>query len=133
MADKEFQKTMLEATFAFARLALTNAILLNGAAATALLAFLGTAVVPNRPPLIAAIFWFGFGTMAGGASSLLAYFGQRQNWEWSKVEDTPAATLPKSVGHGRAAHVLIWLAIIAGAAAYILFFVGAVLAACGLR
>lgn len=133
MANQQFQNTMLEATFAFARLTLTNAILLNGAAATALLAFLGSANAETRGPFVCAISCFAWGTMSGGVASLLAYLGQRQNWEWSIVEDTPEATTAQSRRQGRMAHILIVLAILAGVAAYVLFLVGALMAARGLR
>lgn len=81
-----FQEQMLDQTFEMSRLALNNAVLLNGAAASALLAFLGLAAPPAREPLTTAVIWFGCGAGLGGSASVVAYLGQRCNWEYSKDE-----------------------------------------------
>ena len=77
---------MLDQTFELFRLALNNAVLLNGAAAFTLLPFLGLAARLTRGPLTTAVVWFGCGAGLGGLASVLAYLGQRCNWEYSKNE-----------------------------------------------
>jgi hypothetical protein len=115
-----FADQMLKATFGFARLALSNAILINGAAATALMAFLATRSVGGIPVgFYNAVLRFAVGAGLGGAASMLAYIGQRLDWE-------RAARPP---GNHRATVAVISVAMLAGASAYLLFFSGCFAAA----
>jgi hypothetical protein len=107
-----FTDRMLEETFAFARLALSNAILLNGVAATAVAAYLAQLHDAHLPAGFRnAIFRFAVGAGLGGVASMLAYLGQRLDWD-------------SSVGRnrGHVTGIVIWLALISGASAYGLFF-----------
>jgi hypothetical protein len=122
-----FQEQMLNQTFELSRLALNNAVLLNGAAATALLAFLGLAAPHAREPLTTAVIWFGSGAGLAGWASVFAYVGQRFNWESSKYDDNPTDE-HKRRNWMIAAKVLIYFAAIVCLAAFTAFVVGAVLA-----
>ena len=79
--SERFNEQMLEATFGFARVALSNCILLNGAAATALISLLSAQKGPIDYAMHNAILRFAIGAGLGGVASLLAYIGQRLNWE----------------------------------------------------
>ena len=117
-----FQEKMLDQTFELSRLALNNAVLLNGAAASALLAFLGLAAPPARGPLTTAVIWFGCGAGLGGLASVLAYLGQRCNWEYSKNESLRR-------NWKLAADLLLWPATIVCLASFAVFARGAAIAA----
>jgi hypothetical protein len=123
-----FQEQMLDQTFELSRLTLNNAVLLNGAAATALLAFLGLAPPHAREALTTAVMWFGCGAGFGGFASVFAYVGQRFNWESSKYEDKPT---DKDKGRKwmTAANFLLYSAAVVCFAAFAAFARGAALAA----
>jgi hypothetical protein len=123
-----FQEQMLDQTFELSRLALNNSVLLNGAAASALLAFLGLAAPHAREPLTTAVIWFGSGAALGGWASVLAYVGQRCNWESSKYEGK-STDQRKRRNWMIPATLLLYSAVIACLAAFTAFVVGAVLAA----
>ena len=76
----KFSGQMLGATFDYAKLALSSLILLSGAAATALLAFIGTHGGIG-PAGWLALLCFAIGAWLGGVASVLAYFVQRLDWE----------------------------------------------------
>ena len=113
---------MLGATFAYARLALGQVVLLNGAGATALLAF-----IPAHGAIAAdlrcAVLLFAFGAGLGVVATVLAYFGQRVNWEAAN------ATLTTKSG---AATLIITAAMVAVAGALVLFVCGVAEAAAGI-
>ena len=122
MATEKFNELMLQATFDFARLALGNAVLLNGAGATALLAFMST-----HQNLSAGcrcgVLLFAVGAACGGIATVLAYLGQRQNWE---------AVDKKSPAKHVLANRLILSAVGVAGFSYLLFFLGVLEASSGL-
>ena len=118
----KFAEQMLDATFSFARLALSNAILINGAAATALIAFLANNTTASTGHYNA-VLRFAFGAGLGGVACMLAYVGQRCDWE--------RATNPP--GSPKLTNALITSALVAGSVSYILFFYGCLAAASSLR
>jgi hypothetical protein len=88
---------MLTATFEFAKLAVSSLIILNGAAATALLAFIGSRGViggSSRSALLA----FALGAGFGGVSSALAYFGQRLDWNSASGRRSYSRAVPYFIG-----------------------------------
>jgi hypothetical protein len=117
MPDPQFSDRMLEETFEFARLAVNSAILLNGAAATALLAFGAQRPEGLTHAVGTALVCFAFGASLGGITALFAYFGQRCNWEHSK------GTAGKR-GWGAAASALLTVAILTCLASYAAFALG---------
>lgn len=121
-----FQEQMLDETFELARLGLNNAVLLNGAAATSLLALAGLGGTEGRDALLLAVMWFGSGAGLGGLASVLAYFGQRCNWEFSKDEE-------RRRGWKRAADLLIWPSVVVCLVSYATFARGAWLTADALK
>lgn len=121
MDQEEFSARMLEETFRFARLALSNAILINGAAATAVAAFLAHRSAPPSAAMHNAILRFAVGAGLGGVASMFAYFGQRLDWDISTNRARPAWLV----------NTMIWLAVGSGVAAYVMFFVGCDAAASG--
>ncbi|MEP7245439.1 MAG: hypothetical protein ABI885_17440 [Gammaproteobacteria bacterium] len=114
---------MLEATFEFAKLALSNAILINGGAAAALIAFFADGTRKTSAGLYYAILGFAIGAGVGGLASILAYFGQRLDW-------AQATNRPYSPGLLKAALIT---AMLFGVFAYVLFFAGCFAAASSLR
>jgi len=116
-SDK-FAGQMLEATFAYSRLALNNVILLNGAGAVAFLAFLGARQSRVSSSAKQALIEFAAGAALGGAASLLAYVGQRFDWQQTTGQRR----------HGRATDRLIWTATMSGIASYLLFVLASIAA-----
>jgi hypothetical protein len=112
--DEKFSGQMLEATFGFARLALGNLILLNGAAAAAFLAFLGARGGNITPLAKHALLAFALGAAFGGFASMLAYFGQRFDWE----QTTNRRKWPRTT------NVLIYAVAICAVTGYLLFPIG---------
>lgn len=119
--QKEFSARMLEETFRFAHLALANAVLINGAAATAVAAFLAHRSGPVPAAMHCAILWFALGAGFGGLASMFAYFGQRLDWAHSAGRDR----FKWLIGP------MVTLAVAAGVGAYVMFFVGCYAAASG--
>ncbi len=122
MNTDNFHDSMLGATFAYSRLALTQVVLLNGAGATALLAFMSShgAVAGG---VRCAVVLFALGAGLGVFATVLAYFGQRVNWEAVKVN--PDARSSK-------ANTIIVVAMLAVLAALVLFIVAVWRASSGL-
>lgn len=120
-ADK-VHDSMLGATFAYSRLALTQVVLLNGAGATALLAFISSHGSVGGGVRCAVVL-FALGAGLGVFATVLAYFGQRVNWEAVKVNpDAPSSK----------ANTIIRVAMFAALAALILFIVAVWRASSGL-
>jgi hypothetical protein len=113
-----FARQMLEATFAYSRLALNNVILLNGAGAVAFLAFLGARHDRVGSPAQHALIEFATGAALGGLASILAYLGQRFDWELATGRSS----------HGRATGRLIGAATLSGIASYVLFVLACIAA-----
>lgn len=83
----EADRIAFEASHNFARDAIRNAVLINGAAAIALLTFLGhdqVNSVADTTKLTSALMSFGFGVAAAAVCSLLAYIFQTTNREVSE-------------------------------------------------
>lgn len=116
--NDKFSGQMLEATFAYSRLALNNVILLNGAGAVAFLAFLGAR--PGRVGSSAkhALIEFALGAALGGAASLLAYVGQRFDWQG----------ISGGTHRGRTAGRLILAAVFSAVMSYVLFLLACIAA-----
>ena len=108
-----FHDSMLNATFAFARLALSQVVLLNGAGATALLAFMSSHDSVGGG-MRCAVVLFAIGAGLGVFATVLAYFGQRCNWE--SINAKPDKYL-------RRAFTFILGAMIAALASLVLFVV----------
>jgi hypothetical protein len=117
MHDPQFSDRMLEETFEFARLTINSAILLNGAAATALLAFGAQRPEGLTNAVGTALVCFAFGAGLGGITALFAYVGQRCNWEHSKGTTGKRSS-------GVAASALLTIAILTCLASYAAFALG---------
>jgi hypothetical protein len=120
---QKFTEQMLAATFDFARLALSSLILLNSGAATAALAFIGAhgRIIALLPYALGA---FALGAASGAVSALLAYFGQRANWE--AIRTNPAGPMTT-------ANIFLRTAAVCAVLGYLLFVGGCVLATIGLN
>ena len=113
MNADNFHDSMLGATFAFARLALSQVVLLNGAGATTLLAFMSSHGSVGSGVRCAVVL-FAFGAGLGVIATVIAYVGQRVNWEAIKAD--PAACSSK-------ADTILCGAMLAALAALVLFIV----------
>lgn len=119
--SRKFSEQMLGATFDFAKLAVTSLILLSGAAATALLAFIGTHTAVGKQAWIA-VTAFAVGAWLGGMSSVLAYTGQRLDWEIASGRRTDSRFIAP----------VFWTAYVFVGVGYLLFVVGCIAASSAL-
>lgn len=116
----EIDRPYLEATTQIAVNAIKTVVVINGAAAIAILAFLGNgqqsaSKAMETASLTSALYLFGMGVFAGAACNMFAYFFQAFARERSDK--------PKS------GHVLRFLAVLSGVGGMFLFLFGVHLAA----
>ena len=74
-----FVERIIEATFASANLALRTAVLVNGGAAVAMLAYVGSLNAKDAALVAGSLIWFAWGVAAALAGMLLAYFTNFSN------------------------------------------------------
>ncbi len=100
----DFGSNMLRATFEFGQLAIKQLVLINGGGAIAILGYLGAtasngALSPFQRAIVShALFLFAAGVGLGALTALLAYLGQRGDYEiasegtrdWLKRSSSPA-------------------------------------------
>lgn len=120
----QFMDRMLGATFDFARLGLANGILINGGASVALMAFLGTSAASAKKDLRFALLVFSVCTGVGGVASLLAYVGQRIDWERHAYRHQGETAAREQ----RRANRILGLAFLCGLATYVGFMLGCAIA-----
>jgi hypothetical protein len=135
--QNDLGKRMLDAAARDAQEAIKVALLINGGAAVAILAFMGSLVAPKGGFTLAelksvgnSLYWFVAGIVAAGITSGCAYFcnslyagfrlEQKRIWEWPYVESTK-----KSARYRCMALWLNWIAV-GFAGVSLLLFVGGV-------
>ena len=85
----DFEQTLIKATFEIGHTAFRTAVIINGGAAIAILAFLGTLVGQGKLPpanlsiVAPTLIWFALGVFAAGAAMValhfMSYFALRQH------------------------------------------------------
>lgn len=116
-------KRLMDAAIRDAQEAIKVVVLLNGAAALALLSFIGAIVskqifvISEMRPVVFGLWWFFVGTILGGFTAALAYASNRLHarghFAKEKIFEPPFITeTPRSKSLMRSGTVLNWLAVV---------------------
>ncbi len=119
--DQLSKLELFKSVIAMAALSLRSSILINGAAAISLLTFVGNGKGASKEIIVFGLFVFALGVLLGGWATLVAYLAQKN------YMDQANSNKPQ-VDDQKHTYSAIWIC----GFSYLCFFVGIILAGCGI-